>query len=338
MSEYKFYMKRFGTDDDASQVTKDLEVDFSGLRYKEASGLLSKGAPKNIYTEDYSDSDELRYYVPEQICREATEVSLTFVFIGDDRNQVYEDFYAYVKEGPVYYWDTARKRRAALLLTEAVEVDDDIYKGNPYIEVEFQFQNLYGEAPITSWIVPTAILVNADDAADIHTFESCEEAAEYVAENSSTNWELTINHGEVPNIVAEDEISTRPQGSFATLTNLVKLTFAEGVTRIGNGAFLNCVLADGLTLPASLTEIGISAFAWCSGFTGSLTIPSSVTSIGDYAFFGCFGFEDDLSYGGTSDPNPSEGANVFADTNFAKCKVPSDYEDSTFCGLPVEKE
>ena len=40
------------------------------------------------------------------------------------------------------------------------------------------------------------------------------------------------------------------------------------------------------TIPNSVTSIGSSAFAYCSGLT-SVTIPNSVTSIGDYAFGGC---------------------------------------------------
>ena len=43
-----------------------------------------------------------------------------------------------------------------------------------------------------------------------------------------------------------------------------------------------------ITIPSSITSIGISAFRTCSGLT-SVTIPNSVTSIGSEAFDGCRG-------------------------------------------------
>lgn len=151
MDKYHIYMRRFGTADDESQPIMDLETDFPGLKYKEASGLLKKGKPKNIYTEEYADSDELRYYFPDEVCREATEITLSFVFVGENRNKAFEDFYNYVKAGPVYYWDTVRKRRAELLLAEEVEPGDDLYKGSsPYIDVDFKFTNIKGQTTMVN--------------------------------------------------------------------------------------------------------------------------------------------------------------------------------------------
>lgn len=57
------------------------------------------------------------------------------------------------------------------------------------------------------------------------------------------------------------------------------------VTSIGSGAFYECYYLTSITIPESVTSIGLSAFN-CSGLT-SITIPRNVRSIGDSAFAGC---------------------------------------------------
>ena len=53
-------------------------------------------------------------------------------------------------------------------------------------------------------------------------------------------------------------------------------------------AFCWCDGLTSVTIPNSVTSIGVCAFSHCSGLT-SVTIPNSVTSIGDYAFSKCSG-------------------------------------------------
>lgn len=146
MNGAKHYMQKYGTADDASVPVMDLENDFPGLVYIEATGLSAKGAPKNVYFETYAESDETRVHVPEKICRESTEIKMTFGFGGRDRRGVFDAFYDYVKQGKIKYWDTARRRMAKMVLDGSVEPSDDILKGNcPYILAEFTFRNLFGE-------------------------------------------------------------------------------------------------------------------------------------------------------------------------------------------------
>lgn len=140
VQEYSFYMSKEG------ESVRDLEKDFEGMKYIKCEGLLDKGKRKNVYTESYSDSDTLRVWMGEEVTREATGITLTFVFIGDNRQNTYRDFYNYAKNGKITYYDTARNKEALLVLMDAIKVKDDIWKGStPYIEVDFKFKNLWGE-------------------------------------------------------------------------------------------------------------------------------------------------------------------------------------------------
>lgn len=147
MEDVKFYMQKVDANGALiSDTFKDLESDFSGMRYSRCVGLMNKGKRKNIYTEQYSDSDTLRVWQGEDVTREATTITFTFVFVGNDRKSVYESFYNYVKNGIIAYYDTARMKEARLVLIDALEPSDDIYKGStPYIKADFKFQNLWGE-------------------------------------------------------------------------------------------------------------------------------------------------------------------------------------------------
>lgn len=65
-----------------------------------------------------------------------------------------------------------------------------------------------------------------------------------------------------------------------------KTVIPEGVTRIGTGAFYECLGLTEIHIPDGVTEIGNHAFHRCSELM-EIHIPESVTRIGDYAFYGC---------------------------------------------------
>lgn len=91
---------------------------------------------------------------------------------------------------------------------------------------------------------------------------------------------------------------------------LRKLVIEEGVTHIGECAFMHCSDFTGsLTIPATVTSIGNCAFVGCRGFTGPLHIPGSVTEIGNSVFNGCDGLSE-IYFDGDA---PAVGDTVFSE-------------------------
>lgn len=147
-STYKFYMQQIKKRDDAWELVpntrKDLETDFSALRYSKADGINNIGKPR-VYTETYADSDRLRVYVPEVVTNEATKVTFTFYFFGDNRQAVFDEFNEYIRNGVHRYWDTARSKYFDFILADEVKIgDEEWYVGIPYFEVKYIVQNLNG--------------------------------------------------------------------------------------------------------------------------------------------------------------------------------------------------
>lgn len=127
-------------------VGQDIETRFEGLLYSKCEGLLTKGKRKDIYEEKFADDDKLRVWQGKGVTREATTITFTFFFVGENRLRTYQNFYDYVKNGKLYYYDTKRLKKAYMVLKEALEPQEDIYKGStPYIKADFRFQNLWGE-------------------------------------------------------------------------------------------------------------------------------------------------------------------------------------------------
>ena len=81
-----------------------------------------------------------------------------------------------------------------------------------------------------------------------------------------------------------------PSGAFAGCDGFTKLTLHEGITAIGENAFIYCTGLEGkLNLPSNLTHIGAFAFHECSNITDVVVFPITLESIGEEAFNGCGG-------------------------------------------------
>ena len=92
----------------------------------------------------------------------------------------------------------------------------------------------------------------------------------------------------VSNVVIENGVTSIGNEAFVGCTALTSVTIPTSVTSIGESAFYGCTGLTSVTIPNSVTSIGKSAFRECTDLT-SVTIPNSVTSIGDGAFMYCTG-------------------------------------------------
>ena len=104
----------------------------------------------------------------------------------------------------------------------------------------------------------------------------------------------------IKKVVINNGVTSIGNCAFLLCTGLTSITIPNSVTSIGNYAFYECTELTSVTIPNSVTSIGEGAFLACSGLT-SVTIPN-VTSIGLGAFFHCTGLtsinvaEDNLNY------------------------------------------
>ncbi len=86
-------------------------------------------------------------------------------------------------------------------------------------------------------------------------------------------------------VADEDQFHEIPAGCFASCGKLEKADLREGITIVGDDAFLYCN-AYTSSLPSTLEYIGSNAFNTCS-FHGVLTLPAKLNYIGSAAFKGC---------------------------------------------------
>lgn len=143
MDKPKFYISRYINS--SWEADTDIEKTFSGLHYAKCDGLDRFGAVKNVYTETYAETSELRVYIPGNVARENTEIEFEFVFDGENRRDTYHNFVDWMSGKKLRYWDTLRNRVAEMILIESVEPEEEeLYGSHPFIRVPFKFKNLKG--------------------------------------------------------------------------------------------------------------------------------------------------------------------------------------------------
>ncbi len=127
-----------------------------------------------------------------------------------------------------------------------------------------------GCSGLTSVTIPNSVT-----SIGAFAFSSCSGLTSITVAQGNTKYDSRENS----NAIIETASNTLIVGCTTTI-------IPNSVTSIGGSAFAGCSGLTSITIPNSVTSIGRSAFAACSGLT-SITIPNSVTSIGSAAFQAC---------------------------------------------------
>ena len=139
--EIQCYIMRSG--ETTARNTKALWPDMWLLKSED---VLSLGKPKNIVTESYAEADGLRVWTPTTVRHEATDVKLTFCFIGANRYAQHDSFVSYIDGKTFLWWDSVRLHAAHLLLVEKTKPSESFYGNVPYITTEITFKNIDGKS------------------------------------------------------------------------------------------------------------------------------------------------------------------------------------------------
>ncbi|MBO4288674.1 MAG: leucine-rich repeat protein [Lachnospiraceae bacterium] len=91
---------------------------------------------------------------------------------------------------------------------------------------------------------------------------------------------------EIKAIVVNEGVTGIGNYAFMDCTALKKVTFPETLNRLGSGVFYNCKALASITIPDGVAGIGSSAFYGCA-LLETVNIPYGVTTIGNYAFKKC---------------------------------------------------
>jgi hypothetical protein len=145
-----------------------------------------------------------------------------------------------------------------------------------------------------------------------------------MADDAFRMWKLNT-------VIINEGVTTIGQDAFLYCSGLTSVTIPSSVTTIEKGAFYGCTGLSSVTIPSGVTTIGQDAFAGCWRLA-SITIPSSVTTIGQDAFSACTGLTSVTIY---APPLATYGKDAFwHNASGRKIYVYSDFVDDYQAGWP----
>lgn len=130
---------------------------------------------------------------------------------------------------------------------------------------------------------------------------------------------------DVEKVIVNEGVTDVGEQAFMSFENLKEVKLASTVEAIGEAAFEECESLSDILLPEGLKTIGKEAFYNCKSLT-SFSIPKNVTELPDYAFRGCSALKS-IDLGNVS----LLGKNVFAYCGFESFEIPKNIKVISEC-------
>ena len=105
---------------------------------------------------------------------------------------------------------------------------------------------------------------------------------------SDTPWQSCYN--EIKDVVIADGITSIGEYAFLRCYLLESISLPDSLKTIGDDAFNNCNMLELASLPDGITAIGTNAFRACEKITLT-ALPSDLSTLGEFAFAYCSGIE-----------------------------------------------
>ncbi|MGP1530410.1 MAG: leucine-rich repeat protein [Treponema sp.] len=100
------------------------------------------------------------------------------------------------------------------------------------------------------------------------------------------NKDSAVTEVKIPSYITAISAPGAPVGAFSQCVNITGVTVPDSVTTLGIASFLNCTNLTDIRLPSELTKIELDTFRSCSKLA-HITIPENVTVIDREAFANC---------------------------------------------------
>lgn len=205
-------------------------------------------------------------------------------------------------------------------------------------EIIFDFPGVSGNWGNLNWMLDSNGLLTISGRGEMDTFR-------VYSDDGSFGIDLRAWHdysSEVQSILIEEGVTTIGQEAFVNFKNLTSVTLSNTVTVVDEFAFSGCSQLSTIMIPESTTQIGLASFEYCAGLK-SVMLPKNIGYISCYAFFECTSLSD-IFYSGTgndwsevyideyNDPLTSASIHYITSADFILPFSLSVISDSAFAG------
>lgn len=159
-----------------------------------------------------------------------------------------------------------------------------VFSAVPIAGINLALKASAAELQSSGWITDT-ISYNFDEDTGTLTISGTGDMPDYY-HNSPFE-----NNSSIKKVIIEDGITKIGEQSFNDCISLKSVALPESVTYINYNAFCGCTSLANIDFPDNITYIGSSAFADCTGLT-SVDFPNSLTHLGSGAFARCTGLTE----------------------------------------------